>query len=103
MTTIASRQMHIAHIAGVPAGGLVVYASQFYSGTVTIRLLDEHGKEGRAFYADLQACTENGEKLKASIFPHLLPANYKVIQPGYTTIGRTLTVFPGEVATVDFR
>jgi hypothetical protein len=101
--SIVTRHIQFAHIAGIAAGRLIVYAPRWRTGTVTIHLVDEQGKEGRAFYAELKTFTDNGTDVKAAVFPQLLPANYKVHEPGYTYGGRTVTVFPGEVAEADFR
>jgi hypothetical protein len=104
MNGIATRQVRTVHVAGVSAGRLVVFAPEWRTGTITIYILDEKGKQGQAYYAELRPYTTNdGKKVKAAVFSPLLPANYKVIEPGYSTTGRNITVFPGEVAEVDFR
>jgi hypothetical protein len=104
MSRIVSRQVRIAQVAGVAAGGLIVYASAGLKGTITVYRLDEQGKQGQPFYAELKPYTTGeGKAVAAAVFSPLPPANYKVIEPGYSTIGRNVTVFPGEVAEVDYR
>jgi hypothetical protein len=101
MSTTVTRQVRLA---GVAAGRLIVYASAWRKGTITVYMLDTNGKEGQAFYAELKpSTTGDGKAVKAAVFSPLPPGNYKVIQPGYSSIGRNITVFPGGVAEVDYR
>lgn len=104
MSSIVTRQVRIAHIAGVAVGRLIVYASAGRKATITVYMLDEHGKQGQPFYAELKPYTMGDDTtVAAAVFSPLPPANYKVIEPGYSTFGRNVTVFPGEVAEVDYR
>jgi hypothetical protein len=91
--------MHI-----VNCGSLVVNVKSWYEGdTITVYRLNEQGQQGEAFYASVSEHVNGaGKAAYAAFFPTLLPGNYKVIEPGYTAIGKSVTVFPGNVAQVNY-
>jgi hypothetical protein len=104
METLIMRRIQVAQVNGVSCGGLVVKGQSWHKGqTTTVYRLDEHGKEGQRFYADVSEYRAgDGKPVYAAVFPTLPPGNYKAIEPGYTSYGKTVTVFPGCLAEVTY-
>jgi hypothetical protein len=102
---IVMQRIQVAQVNGVPCGALVVKAMSWQKGkTTTVYRLDEHGKPGQAFYAHVSEYADGaGKTVYAAVFPTLMPGNYKVYEPGYTTVGeKIITVFPGCIAQVTY-
>lgn len=95
------RVVQIAGSGG--SGGLIVRTRSAFNGsTITLYRLDENGNNGQALYASILEYKGENNSEYAAVFPTLLSGNYKAIEPGYTTVGKNVTVFPGNTAQVDF-
>jgi hypothetical protein len=104
METIVMRRVRVTQVNGGHCGALVVKGQSWHKGkTITVYHLEEHDKQGRAFHAPVSAYTDgDGTTVYAAVFPTLPPGNYKAIEPGYTSYGKTVTVFPGCLAEVTY-
>lgn len=93
-------------VVGRGASGALVVVKRFGSPgeTTTIYSLTQNDQRGQPYYASLKEYTaQNGERVKAAVFPRLPPGNYLVFEPGFTTYGqRRITIFPGHVAEATY-
>jgi hypothetical protein len=83
-------------------GALVVYQPPSQRGrTVDANLKNERGGTAQKFHANTVERTIDDKEVFAAIFPRLPTGTYDVV--GYGDIVRGLTIFPGEVAEIDWR
>ena len=94
MKTPAS--IRLSTVLSASTGRLVVKGESWSFGTVTANRLNNEGDVVCSFYADYEDY-EDGKKaaIRAAVFPSLPVGNYKVCKPGFTRIGRKVTVYPG--------
>ena len=103
MSTLVKRT-RVSAVSVASTGGLVVLSSRYTKGTVTIRQLDDDGREGRAYYVEaLPHESADNEEFNRAVFPTLPTGNYGVSRPGATYTAKKVTIFPGQVTQADFR